>query len=451
MPADILSTDDLEVLSKKILSYSKAEWAEVSLESSHNAHLRYAANTVTTSGSNVNTSISVTSVNGKRVGSASSNDLSDDGLHRVVRRAEEIASLAPENEEVMQPLAKRPEYSRSAGYDEPSTDREYAANERAKIAEVGLQEAKLRNLQTAGFINSSVEHNAYRNTKGLFVSSEKTRSIFSTTMRSEDGQSSGWNKRASHAIARLDAHTAVNRAAEKCVAWTNPRELDPGSYKTILEPSAAADLIQQFAWALDARSAEEGRSPFSRPNGATALGEQVVNEKVHLYSDPAHPLVPGGIYGGGGQALEAVDWVKDGKLANFSRSRYWAQKTGKKPNAGASNLIMDGGSMLPEDFLFNIKEGLLITSFWYIRDVDDQTLLKTGLTRDGLFWVEDGKIKNGVVNFRWNESPIAMLKNVIDFSRPVVTAPRDGWDGMPMFVPMLYVSGFNFSSLSDAV
>jgi predicted Zn-dependent protease len=112
---------------------------------------------------------------------------------------------------------------------------------------------------------------------------------------------------------------------------------------------------------------------------------------------------------------------------------------------------MDGGSMLPEDFLFNIKEGLLITSFWYIRDVDDQTLLKTGLTRDGLFWVEDGKIKNGVVNFRWNESPIAMLKNVIDFSRPVVTAPRDGWDGMPMFVPMLYVSGFNFSSLSDAV
>jgi predicted Zn-dependent protease len=94
---------------------------------------------------------------------------------------------------------------------------------------------------------------------------------------------------------------------------------------------------------------------------------------------------------------------------------------------------------------------LLITSFWYIRDVDNETLLKTGLTRDGLFWVEDGKIVYGVNNFRWNESPLAMLQNVIDFSKPVVTAPRDGWDGMPMYVPMLYVSGFNFASSSDAV
>src|ERR1035437_1053191 len=202
---------------------------------------------------------------------------------------------------------------------------------------------------------------------------------------------------------------------------------------------------------LDAREAEEGRSAFSRPNGAAAAGEKIVNDKVHIYSDPSHPLVPSGTYGESGLAVSSTEWVTGGKLMNLSRGRYWAQKSGKDPLPGPTNLIMDGGGMLPEDFLTTLHEGLLVTSFWYIRDLDNQTLLKTGLTRDGLYWVEDGKIQYGVSNFRWNESPITMLQNVIDFSKPVVTAPRDGWDGMPMYVPMIYVSGFNFASQSDAV
>src|SRR5207253_524434 len=143
--------------------------------------------------------------------------------------------------------------------------------------------------------------------------------------------------------------------------------------KAILEPSCVADLVQQFSGALDARDAEEGRSAFSRPNGAAAIGEKIANEKVHIYSDPSHPLVPSGIYGESGLAAQPTDWVRNGKIAN------------------------------------------------------------------------------GVTNFRWNESPLAMLQNVEDFSKPVVTAPRDGWDGMPMYVPMLYVSGFNFASVSDAI
>jgi predicted Zn-dependent protease len=448
---DVLGTDQLDSLSKKILSYSTTEWAEVSLDSGHSAHLRYAANTVTTSGSTVNTSVSITAVNGKRAGSVSTNDLSEDGLRRAVKRAEEISQIAPENEELMPPLTTKPQYLRSAAFDLGSTDLDYAASERARMAELAIKEANQRSLQTAGFIESGISHNAYRNSKGLFVSDQHTRTIFSTTMRSAEGTSSGWNKSASHAIAQLDPTGVVRRATEKCLAWASPTEMDPGSYKTILEPSAVADIVQQFHWAMDARDADEGRSAFSRPNGGTGLGEQVVSEKVHLYSDPNHPVAPGGIYGGDGQAQQTVDWVKDGKITNFSRSRFWAQKTGKQPLLGGSNLIMDGGGQLPDDFLYTIKEGMLVTSFWYIRDVDDQTLLKTGLTRDGLFWVEDGKIKNGVTNFRWNESPITVLKNVIDFSRNVVAAPRDGWDGMPMLVPMLYLSGFNFSSKSDAI
>lgn len=447
----LLDLDELQALGKKILSHSKSEWAEVSLGSSHVANLRYAANTVTTSGSYTNTSVGITAVNGKRAGSVTTNDLSDDGLRRAVARAEEIAALAPENEELAPPLAAKQTYPKSSAYDARSTDLSWAAEQRSKIAGNAIKEANAHNLKTAGFLESGVHHSVYRNSKGIVAADKHTRTTFSTTMRNAEGKSSGWNKRASHAISLLDAQSAVLRASEKCVAWESPKSMDAGVYKAILEPSAAADLLQHFVWSLDAREAEEGRSAFSRPNGTTALGTQVVGEKVHIYSDPSHPLVPSGTYGESGLAVPSTEWVAGGKLMNLSRSRFWAGKSGKDPLPGPTNLIMDGGGMLPEDFLTTLHEGLLITSFWYIRDLDNQTLLKTGLTRDGLYWVEDGKIQYGVSNFRWNESPITMLQNVIDFSKPVVTAPRDGWDGMPMYVPMIYVSGFNFASQSDAV
>ncbi len=447
----ILDLDQLEALSKKILSYSKSEWAEVSVGSGHSANLRFAANTVTTSGSSSDTSFTITAVTGKRAGSVSSNDVSDDGLLRAVRKAEEIASLAPENDELMPPLTGQQNYLHTTAYDEQSTDLAWASQERARLAQAAIGEATAHQFQAAGFLETDISHDTYRNSNGLFVADRHTRTTFSITMRRPDGTSSGWNKRASQAISQLDGESAITRARQKCAAWENPQSMDPGVYKAILEPSPASDLLQQFIWSLDARDAEEGRSVFSRPNGATALGQKIVNDKVHIYSDPSHPLVPSGIYGESGLAIPATDWVKGGVLTNLSRGRYWARKSGKPPLPGPTNLIMDGGDMLPDDFLTTVKEGLLVTSFWYIRDLDDQILLKTGLTRDGLYWVEDGKIQYGVTNFRWNESPLAMLENVIDFSRPVVTAPRDGWDGMPMCVPMLYLSGFDFASASDAV
>ncbi|MBS1902262.1 MAG: TldD/PmbA family protein [Bacteroidetes bacterium] len=451
MANDILSSDELETLAKKTLKYSKSEWCEVSIDSARSSNLRYAANTVTTSGSSVNTTVHIKCANGKRAGSVTTNDLSDDGLSRAVARAHEISGLSPENEELMPPLDAKQEYLRSAQFDESSSDPSYTAGERARIANRAISEARARKFIAAGFLETIVSRTAFANSKGLFVEDEKTRSTFSTTMRNDDGTSSGWNKRASHAIARLDAERCIMRAAEKCAAWKSPSELDPGVYRTILEPSAAADMVQQFMWSLDARDAEEGRSPYSRPNGATALGEQLFSPKVHIYSDPNHPLAPAGVYTGEGMPTEHIDWVKDGKIENFTRGRYWAQKTGKPAVPGPANIILEGGNQLPEDFLANVSEGLLITSFWYIRDVDTQTLLKTGLTRDGVYWVKNGEIKYAVMNFRWNESPLNVLKNVEDMSRQVVTAPRDGDDDIQMMIPMMVVSGFNFSSVSDAV
>ncbi|HET6512610.1 MAG TPA: TldD/PmbA family protein [Candidatus Kapabacteria bacterium] len=445
------SVDDLESLSEKILSYSTSEWAEVSLASSESSHLRYAANTVTTSGITTNTSVSITSVNGRRAGSVSTNDLSDDGLRAAVRRAEEIASLTPENEEIMPPLEAGQKYLSGKQFDITTSDKDFAANERAKAAAFAILEAEGRKLVASGFLNTSVNNIAYRNTKGLFASDRSTRTTFSTTMRNQDGSSSGWSKRATHAILNLDAKAAVEQASQKCRAWEDPITMDPGAYPAILEPSTVADMLQQLVWSIDARDAEEGRSAFSRSEGRTALNEDLFNSKVHIYSDPTSVVLPGGVYAGGGMPSEKIDWVRDGKLVNMTRDRYWAQKTGQRPVPGPANIFMDGGTQSPEELISTVKEGLLVTSFWYIRNVDDQTLLKTGLTRDGLFWVENGEIKSGVTNFRWNESPLNVLKNVVAMSKPVVTAPRDGWDGLPMMVPMLHVSSFNFSSISDAI
>lgn len=449
---DIISALELENLSKKIISFSKAEWCEVSINSEHSANLRFAANTVTTSGSSVNTNVSITCTNGKKSGSVSTNDLSEDGLKRAVARATEIASFAPDNEELAGPLSEKQKYLRSGQFDSSSADAEYSANERSRIADQAIKEAKARQLIASGFLESTTSRFSFANSKGIFANDQKTRTTFSTTIRNEKGSSSGWNKRASHAIARLEANTAINRAVDKCLAWDSAKEYDPGIYKAILEPSATADMLQQLVWSLDARDAEEGRSAFSRPNGATAIGEKLLADGVHIYSDPNHPMVPSGIYADSGLPTGQVDWFKDGKLQNMQRSRYWAQKTGNAPQPGPSNLILDaGGTMLPEDYLTTVKEGFLVTSFWYIRDVDNQTLLKTGLTRDGLYYFEDGKIKHGVINFRWNESPLAVFKNIIGASKPVPTAPRDGWDGMPMLCPLIVTSGFNFASISDAV
>lgn len=445
------TTDDLEALSQKILSYSSAEWAEVSLSSSEDSHLRYAANTVTTSGITSNTSVSITSVNGKRAGTVHTNDLSDDGLRAAVKRSEEIASLTPENEELMPPLEPGQKYLTSRSFDESSADRSFAANERARAASFAITEAQARKLIASGFLTSSVGTSAYRNTKGLFTSNRATRTTFSTTMRNEDGSSSGWNKRATHAISLLDARSAINNAVQKCLAWDSPVEMPPGAYAAVMEPSTVADMVQQLIWSIDARDAEEGRSAFSRTDGKTALNEALFSPNVHIYSDPTDMALPSGTYTGGGMPTEKIDWVRDGKLVNMTRDRFWAQKTSQRAIPGPANIFMDGGTGSEDDLIKGVKQGLLITSFWYIRNVDDQTLLKTGLTRDGLFLIEDGKIKSGVTNFRWNESPLNVLKNVVAMSKPVITAPRDGWDGLPMMVPALHVSSFNFSSISDAI
>ncbi|MBC7892402.1 MAG: TldD/PmbA family protein, partial [Sphingobacteriaceae bacterium] len=215
------------------------------------------------------------------------------------------------------------------------------------------------------------------------------------------------------------------------------------------EPSAAAVLLENIFFNFDARSADEGRSFLSKPGGKTKLGEKIVDERITIYSDPTNAELPGSPWSGDGQALEKMTWIDKGVVKNLAYSRFWAQKKGVKPVPFPSNVIVAGGTASLDDMIKSTTRGILVTKLWYIRFVDPQTLLVTGLTRDGTFFIENGKIKHPIKNFRFNESPIIMLNNLETLGKPERAVSTES--ERSYLIPPMKIREFTFTSLSDAV
>jgi predicted Zn-dependent protease len=194
---------------------------------------------------------------------------------------------------------------------------------------------------------------------------------------------------------------------------------------------------------FDARSADEGRSFMSKKGGGTRLGEQLFSENVNIYSDPLNPEIPGSTWSGDGLPVTRTQWVQNGVVKNLSYSRYWASQKNVQPLPFSRSLVMEGGNQSLEDLIKSTEKGILVTRFWYIRMVDPQSLLLTGLTRDGTFYIENGEIKFPIKNFRFNESPVIMLNNVEALGKPVRTGSG--------LIPPMKIRDFTFSSLSDAI
>jgi predicted Zn-dependent protease len=247
----------------------------------------------------------------------------------------------------------------------------------------------------------------------------------------------------------MDAVTFTKRAAQKAAGSTGAKAIEPGKYTVILEPAAGIVLLEQLYGSLDARSADEGRSFLSKPGGKTRLGEKLVDERVNIYSDPSNIELPASNWAGDGQPLGKMSWIEKGVVKNFSYSRYWAQKKGVKPVPGPANIIMEGGTQSLEDLIKGTEKGILVTRLWYIRPVDPQTLLYTGLTRDGTFYIENGQIKFPIKNLRFNESPVIMLNNLDALGKAERTV--SGESSQSALIPPMRIRDFTFSSLSDAV
>ena len=445
----IITEKEAKKLLKKVLAFSKADECECNRNGQLTGNIRYARNTVTTAGEVTDLTLAVQSTFGKKMGVATINEFDDASLEKVVRRSEELARLAPDNPEMM-PNLKPQKYSKMATYFESTAN--VGPEFRAKAADDGITPSKKKNLVASGFLTDSHTMTAVMNTNGLFAYNVATNVSFSATIRTADGKGSGWVTRDYSDVNKMDTAKASKIAIDKSIGSVDAKEMEPGKYTVILEPAASVGLLGRLVNAMGQRAADEGRSFLSyKPKEGeknppkNKLGMKMFDERVSIYSDPHHPEVPTATFAGDGAAVERTEWIKDGKIVNFQNSRYWAQKTGSKynPTAIGGNWIMEGGNESLEDMIKNTRRGILVTRLWYIRQLDPQTLLQTGLTRDGTFYIENGKIKYPVKNFRFNESPIVMLNNIEALGKPVRINGN--------MVPPMKVRDFTFSSLSDAV
>ncbi|MFD2524013.1 TldD/PmbA family protein [Emticicia soli] len=442
----ILNEAEAKALLKKVLSYSKADECEVNLLGEIRGNIRYARNEVSTSGALINQNLQVQSAYGKKVGVATIDEFSDEAIEKVVRRSEELAQLAPENPEYVGLLGPQ-EYIKSSGYYDSTA--KINPDTRADAVDKSLKLSREQNLVAAGFLEDHKGFNAMMNSKGLFAYFLDTNVNFSLTVRTQDGTGSGYVARGYSDVNKLDTALATKIAIQKSVGSVGAKALEPGKYTVILEPTAAVVLLENLYFDMDARSADEGRSSMSKPGGKTKIGEKIVDERVTFYSDPQHPELPAASWSGDGRPQKKTFWVEKGVVKNLSYSRFWAQKKGVPAVPFPNNMIMEGGTATLEDMIRSTKRGILVTKLWYIRSVDPQTLLQTGLTRDGTFYIEDGKIKHPIKNFRFNESPIIMLNNLETLGKPERVVSTES--NQNYIVPPMKIREFTFSSLSDAV
>ena len=430
----------------KVIKLSKADECVATLAGGTTGNIRFALNNVSTSGIVDNTNLAVAVAFGKRVGLATINEFDDASLEKVVRRAEELARLAPENPEFM-PAVDKQDYKATSTY--KAATAAVTPEFRAQVAADSIEPCRKEKLVAAGFFVEDASFQATANSKGNFGYQKTTNVDFTCTVRTEDGQGSGWVARNVADVSTFDAKKDIQTAIGKAKGSAGAKALEPGKYTVILEPHAAAGLVSFMMNFFDARAADEGRSFLSKKGGGNKLGEQVYDPRVSLHADPWDEDVPVLPWDGQGLPRERMPIVSKGKIEALNYSRYWAQKQGKRAVGRPGNLIMAGGTKSTADLVRETAKGVLVTRTWYIRMVDPQTVLLTGLTRDGTFYIENGQIKYPVKNFRFNESPVIMLNNIEELGKPVRVAGDES--SLAMMLPPMKLRDFTFTSLSDAV
>ncbi|KAF1719582.1 TldD/PmbA family protein [Pseudoxanthomonas wuyuanensis] len=442
----ILTEAQAKAILDKVIALSTADECTATLTGSVDGNIRFALNNISTSGIVSNADLAVQVAFGKRVGTATINEFDDAALERVVRRAEDLAKLAPENPEFMPAIGKQ-SYTASPTFSESTAA--ITPEFRAQVAADSIAPCKAEKLIAAGFLDDGQSFVAFANSNGNFGYQQATNFNYTCTVRTEDGRGSGWVGRnlkdASDFKADSDIRTAMRKASESADA----KALEPGKYTVILEPAAAAGLISFMMNFFDARQADEGRSFLSKKGGGNKLGEQVYDPRVNLSADPWHPDAAVMPWDNEGLPREKMPIIQDGKIANLRYSRFWAQKQGKQATATPGNLLMAGGSKSTAELVRSTQKGILVTRTWYIRMVDPQTVLLTGLTRDGTFYIENGEIRYPVKNFRFNESPVIMLNNIEELGKPIRVSGDES--SFVMMIPPMKLRDFTFTSLSDAV
>jgi predicted Zn-dependent protease len=443
----MLTRDQALQICDTVLSHARAAGAEdaaVSLRSSVESHARFADNRVTTSGRSDDLDITATVWVGRRRGSTIGNDPAADALKRMADEAVEIARVSPVHREYV-PTLGPVTYPEARGFSTATAEVDAVA--RAAALESVLAACRGAKVIGAGFHSAQASAVAAATANGnrrYFQSSEAGLSV---TARSADGTGSGYYAGDHYDLARLDATHIAERAVDKAIRSREPKPIEPATYPVILEPQAVADLVGFLTGSFDARTADEGRSAFSAKDGKTRLGERLFNERINLYSDPMHPELPAAPSTSEGIPASRLSLIKAGVVENLEYSRFWAQERKREPTAGPVNYILESAqpAVPTDEMIKGMERGLLISRFWYVRLVDPRTLVLTGLTRDGLWWIDKGRISHPVRNLRFNQSVLAMLA---PWNVDAIGAPQRL---SPLMVPALKLAAFSFTSISDAI
>ncbi|MGH9377317.1 MAG: TldD/PmbA family protein [Terriglobia bacterium] len=442
----ILARQLADELFGKVLKYSCAEETEASITGTSYSLTRFANNAIHQNVSEEDLNISVRAVSDHRTARASTNKTDDDSIRETCEAALELARLQPPDPEML-PLPGPQTYRVVNRLDQETA--QLSPQVRAETVRQVIDRAEKDHLTAAGVFSSGSSAQALYNSRGISAFHEESVSEFSVTMLGET--SSGWAKRTGQQGRTLGVDELADRAARKALSSREPREVPAGKYTVILEPSAVMDLLGFFLLDFGGLAVDEQRSCFTGRVGAKVMGEN-----IQIHDDVYHPSQSGAPFDGEGVPRQRVTLVENGVVKNLVYCRQTAQKMKTQPTGhgfplpneygeAPLNLVFEGGHHSEEEMIRSTTRGLLVTRFWYIREVDPYTKILTGMTRDGTFLIEDGELKYGVKNFRFNQSLLEMLNQVEMMSAPVRAA---GEESVEMVVPTMKVKDFNFSSIT---
>jgi predicted Zn-dependent protease len=440
----ILSEDQALSLVEKAVKQSEAEEVFVSLYTGEESLSRFSENQISQNISKTVFRLKITSYFGNKSASASVTDFDEDTIAQTVKRSQELARIAPADPEWM-PLLPPQTYD----LPRPAFDEATAAVSplaRAEMVRQACAIASQEGADASGTLSAETSLYAIASSTGLRACNHSTEANFGFTARIGDGSS--WTESTAWGINQLQVAALAAQVVDRAKASRNPREITPGVYPVIFDGAAFADLLPWIIWGMDARAADEGRSFMSiadsegKPAGNRA-GEQIFSPMVQVQRDPAHPLLRSGNFFGDGLSNNYLEIIKNGVPQSLSYSRYWAAQKGQESKGAYYPIAMTGSDQSLADLIAQTDRGIFVSRAWYVNYVNPKTSEVTGMTRDGTFWIENGKIVYPIKNFRFNQVLPDMLRDVDAISE----VKRYG----SSVVPGVRVKAFNFTSITDSL
>jgi predicted Zn-dependent protease len=449
------SRDEVKAITDKVIDMAKADGVEVEFTGGERSATRFANSNITANMVQFERNVSVTVYVGSRSGNSSTRDFDDQSLKNAIDEARKRAQEARENPDAV-PLVEGPQEYVSVDAALPSGVN-FGPAERAQMVKQSLDICQKKGVIGSGYIPKTYLTTCTANSKGLFAYYQYAEASFILTCRTKDGGGSGWaGLTGVKDVSLIDATHLTEVAADKALKSQKPRAIEPGRYTTILEPRANARFLSLMMGLFNARIAEGSVGNYfsGKQSGTTKVGEKLFSDAFTLKSDIGNSVLRQTPVGVDGLAARPVTWIDKGVLKNLAYDRAWAkrQKKDPTPTSPTQSLVMEGSDTSVEEMIKTTKRGLLVTFFWYIRPVDPPTLLNTGMTRDGLFLIENGEIAGPVQNFRWNMSPLVGYSNLTAVGQPVSIHTGESYDGPgTALVPPVRIEDFFMTSVSPAV